>query len=345
MSQGDEVTYFSFLTVVLETISQILLRCGYFLQLDPKNYFDQLFDDSDHKPKPKTFKNTNQDLYCTQNNSRVFARLNALEEFAIDDLRKTWDQYNSMQLSTLIQRFSEFLSHRITKHCYFIYMKLSDMESSDSRKMSSLADSFKCAAIDVQDELASIRNECDGQQSIYELWKSDALSYKPNLNKLVRSLLLLSPHNMIVEQGFSKMKTTESLYANRMSSDLYDACRLIRDFFDRDDFEKFDPDLDLIKMVQCAGTEYKAESQSKATTAKDMEAEALNVRLEIGIFKRKTTKEISSQLKRIDQELEEAESNVTSLMKKKRRLQKEQRAVVERHHDNSSSIIEKWFKK
>ena len=63
------------------------------------------------------------------------------------------------------------------------------------------------------------------------------------------------------------MKTSESLYANRMSSDLYDACRLIRDFFDRQNFENFDPEDDLIKMMQRAGTEYRAESPSKAAAA------------------------------------------------------------------------------
>ena len=78
----------------------------------------------------------------------------------------------------------------------------------------------------------------------------------------------------------------------------------------------------------------------KATTAKDVETEALNFRLEVGIFKRKTTKEISSKLKCIDREFEEAVSNMELLMNNKRRLQKERHAVVERHHESSSSIIE-----
>ena len=65
---------------------------------------------------------------------------------------------------------------------------------------------------------------------IDQLWNKNALSEYPTLYKMAQSLLLLTPHNMIVEKGFSKMKTTETVYANRMNSDLYDACRLIRDF-------------------------------------------------------------------------------------------------------------------
>ena len=136
------------------------------------------------------------------------------------------------------------------------------------------------------------------------------------------------------------MKTSESLYANRMSSDLYDACRLIRDFFDRQNFENFDPEDDFIKMMQRAGTEYRAESQSKAAAAEANETQAQNVRLEVGIFKRKTTREIAFQLKNVNRELQEAESKLKVLQNWKRKLQEEQQAVVEHQDENSSSIID-----
>ena len=97
--------------------------------------------------------------------------------------------------------------------------------------------------------------------------------------------------------------------------------------------------------MQRAGTEYKMESQEKAATRKEKETEVEKTRLEVGIYKRKTTKEVASQLKRVDQELQEAESNLSSLQNKKRKLLEEQKAVVDRHHENSCSIIDRWFNK
>lgn len=138
---------------------------------------------------------------------------------------------------------------------------------------------------------------------------------------------------------------TESLYANKMSSQLYDACRIIRDYFDRDDFENFIPDTDLIQRMQHAGSEYKIESISKASISKAKEFEASAMRCEVGVFKRKTTKEISSQLHHVDNELEEAEAKLEILKQRKIKLQDEQKAVVEHLEENSSNIINKWFKK
>ena len=143
---------------------------------------------------------------------------------------------------------------------------------------------------------------------------------------MAQSLQLLTP----------QMKTTEAVYANRMTSDLYDACRLIRDFFDRAKFKKFEPDSKLLKMVQRVGTDYKEESQAKASTSKDTENEARKIRHEVGVFKRKTTKEVASQLKQIDRQLMEVESNVTSLKNQKRKLLENQQAVIDRQHENSS---------
>ena len=92
-------------------------------------------------------------------------------------------------------------------------------------------------------------------------------------------------------------------------------------------------------------TEYKTESYAKAATTKEKEPEVEKIRLEVGVYKRKTIKEVASQLKHVEQELQEAESNLTLLKSKKRKLLEEQKAVIDRHHEHSCSIIDKWFKK
>jgi len=62
-SQGVEITYYSFLIIVLETISQILVRCGQVLQLDPGNCFEKLFDEDNGNCRPKNFANENRDIH------------------------------------------------------------------------------------------------------------------------------------------------------------------------------------------------------------------------------------------------------------------------------------------
>ena len=223
-------------------------------------------------------------------------------------------------------------------------MKLKEMDSHDYKGLKTLAEVFKCSVIDSRDELAGLLNTF-GDATLYDLWNSDALSGKPNLRKMIQCYLLLTPHNMIVEQGFSQMKTTESAYSNRMSPDLYDGCRLIRDFFDREAFEDFEPEEDLLNRFKQAETEYKKSSQSKASTAKLKEPRANEIRLETGIFKQKTPKQITSELKGIDLELYEAEAALEKLKSRKRKLQDEKQAVVDRLDENSSCIIDKWFTK
>jgi len=83
-SQGVEITYYSFLIIVLETISQILVRCGQVLQLDPGNCFEKLFDEDNGNCRPKNFANENRDIHCMRGNSRVFFSIECSRRFCND---------------------------------------------------------------------------------------------------------------------------------------------------------------------------------------------------------------------------------------------------------------------
>ena len=81
---------------------------------------------------------------------------------------------------------------------------------------------------------------------------------------------------MDVERGFSVMKAAESAYQSKMSANLYDSVRFVRNRFDHQRLETYDPPQSLLEKIKTAGTEYKRESQLLASSNRDQEAKEMN---------------------------------------------------------------------
>lgn len=93
--------------------------------------------------------------------------------------------------------------------------------------------------------------------TLEQMFADGNLDDSPYLTRLVQKVLLALPHNMIVESGFSMMKSTESVHQSKMTHETYDARRIISSFFDRKDFETYQPPKKLLTSISESCRTYK----------------------------------------------------------------------------------------
>ena len=154
-----------------------------------------------------------------------------------------------------------------------------------------LATEMMAPSSDLRDEYAQLTVECrtDGREdaSLVELHKSGHLCKFLLLTQLVKTFMVLCPHNMMVESGFSKMKFFEGEQQSNFSLEMYNAYRSVSDFFDRDSFEDFEPPPSLMEKVKFASQEYKAFCDENMEMRRDRSAIAESLRGEVCVFKKK----------------------------------------------------------
>ena len=108
----------------------------------------------------------------------------------------------------LLNRFQPFLVSPPTKNCHIVFMQLSEIES--PTKIARLANFFGLVSVDFLDEFAAAKLCMNGILSLGESFKKSLLQQWKSLGSLCEFVLLVCPHNMNAESGFSRMKFAES---------------------------------------------------------------------------------------------------------------------------------------
>ena len=180
--------------------------------------------------------------------------------------------------------------------------------------------------------------------SLEKLFAEGKLNDSPHISHVVEVLLLSLPHNMVVESGFSKMKTVESIYQSRMDAATYDARRIICSHFDRKNFEAFQASQNLMKMISQASAQYKLLQKKKSTIELPQPLSSSKERV-TGVYKRRTTQTVDKELGNINEELAAPEQAVEEIRAKKLRLQSERESKMSHLDSDSQKIIDSMFAK
>ena len=122
-----------------------------------------------------------------------------------------------------------------------------------------LADFFNLSSTQNLDDLAQLRVTQTVSFSLFELFNKKELDAQAPLMKLVESVFVLCPHNVMVESGFSKMKFFENDYRCNLGLEMHNGHRVIADNFDRDDFEDFESTDSLLESAKASHRRYKEE--------------------------------------------------------------------------------------
>lgn len=165
----------------------------------------------------------------------------------------------------------------------------------------------------------------------------------PKMMVLIEWFLLVVTHNMVVERGFSVMKSSKSLNESRMRSLLNDSVRFVRDRFDRSNFECFVQSERLLERIRKAGAEYKKESNQLVCCRIERASQTRSLQESLGDFKRHTLKELKRNIQAVEKELNETRQCVEHLEEKKRRLHLEQSSGSTRYNRISETIIDSMF--
>ena len=196
----------------------------------------------------------------------------------------------------------------------------------------------------VHDDFAALRVVSDAKASLQVLHGKGALSDYPHIKVLFETAHLISPHNMNVESGFSTMKFAESSYRTNLGCETYDALRLCKSFFRREDFENFNIPSELLQLVKNASSKYKEECEVLKARNQRVESQATVFRDEFDIYKRRTPCELKRELKSVDSEIERTQALLEELHSKKSRLSSETASANFLADSQSSDVIAKMFK-
>ena len=196
-----------------------------------------------------------------------------------------------------------------------------------------------CYGVKALDELASVRMEHTTEASLDAMFTQSLLSTSPTLRRLVQSIKIVIPHNMIVEAGFSKMKFSEGVFQPGTGADLYDSLRFVSDFFDRESFEKYIPSQTLLNQMSAASHLYKESEKQRMKEEDKLKVKSNELRRHIGIYQRRSSKVLKRELSETEKELAEAEKVLQNIKEKKERLQNEQRGINSRSDDISAKIV------
>ena len=191
----------------------------------------------------------------------------------------------------------------------------------------------------VLDEFTALRM-ATASSSLSEELHNQSLDMYPSLRRLVELILIIVPHNMVVEAGFSEMKFSESAYQSNMNSDTYDSMRFVNSHFCRESYDTFRIPPELISLVRKARSEY-VEDVKKSVTPQD---EDENIKVHLGIYERKTSASVAKEINKVDEGLKKAEEAVNALLAKRQQLTVVSEAAQSRENNFSNIIIDNMFK-
>lgn len=284
-SQDMTLILYDCLVAMVEVISKLLNRLGYCMSLTPSSYYLDLYC----KNEPRHFTRKNSEFGISINNSDVQDAADSLSKTDIQNVKELWDQQNERQLQRLLRRFQEFLTSDIVRRCHLIHT--SEYSEKFLTSFLRLCDALKMNRIKAADEFSLIQVQMKDPVSLEKLFTERKLNDSPCISHVVEVLLLSLPHNMVVESGFSKMKTVESIHQSRMDAATYDARRIICSHFDRKTFERFQAPQNLMKMISQACSQYKLRQKKKSTIELPQLSSSSKSRV-TGVYKRRNTQTV-----------------------------------------------------
>ena len=275
----------------------------------------------------------------------VYRELCKADEADLDRIQNNWALLNEYILRSILVRFYPFFKSKIVRKCYVLFKQVKDFNDVTLRSLKILAMEMMLPSADVADEYAQLTMKYGREESsLTDLHKQGHLSTCPLLTKLVEKVMVLCPHNMMVESGFSKMKFLEGDQQSSFSLEMYNAFRLVSDFFDRDCFEDFEPPSSLMDKIKLASSEYKTFCDESKENRCDQTAVAEVLRGEIGVFKKKTNKELRMEMQAAEKEIRDAEAMLEAAKRRKIELKYLSDRNAERQDKVSNSIISKMFR-
>ena len=218
--------------------------------------------------------------------------LNEANQSELDKIKQDWDRANEGVLNAALRRFSSYLSNDIVRLFYIFHIPLEQFTAKTIRNLVRMAGLLKVDTGTVHDDFAALRVVSDAKASLQVLHGKGALSDYPHIKVLFETAHLISPHNMNVESGFSTMKFAESSYRTNLGCETYDALRLCKSFFRREDFENFNIPSELLQLVKNASSKYKEECEVLKARNQRVESQATVFRDEFDIYKRRTPCEL-----------------------------------------------------
>ena len=143
---------------------------------------------------------------------------------------------------------------------------------------------------------------------------------------LVESTLLVCTHNMVVESGFSKMKTTETVHMSHMTLETYNSFRTIQDYWNVDELNNFEVSAELDALVIAARKRYLVDESKKVNENTRKRSYADEMREEVLVFKRRSTIAVLKELSSTAEELAKARKLVEDLETRQNQLRAERDA-------------------
>ena len=144
------------------------------------------------------------------------------------------------------------------------------------------------------------------KNSLEQHFRSGNLHTFDALCGFVETALLVCSSNIIVESGFSAMKSTETVYESNMTTETYDALRIIQDFWNSSELADVSVPNELDYEEARAALRYNQEIKEKALENTRKRDYAEDLREEIHVFKRQSFLVGQNQLNANNKELQEA---------------------------------------
>lgn len=349
-TQEKKLNVFELLVALLQCISQLLSRLGYSVQLIPSKYVDVLFKRAPNSSKaerlPCDFESRNRQLLITTQNKCVVKALHSETQAQEDNIRQTWDSVNELQIKCLLKRFARFLTSPITVNCFSVFIPVQELDNDSLESLMVLTRHLRVDDVKVRDEVCELRTTLMGSSastSFSDLFRDGKMESCPALRNVVETILLICPHNMNVESGFSLMKSTESPYQNRQSMSTYNAIRTIKTFYDRSNFEQVDVPEALLNNIKNAASKFTKEKNAISSKNVEKREIASSLRASIGIFKRHTPFEIKRAEKRIEKEMLLAEEQLARVKRRKEQLEIEKMGPSCLANRASQNIIDRMW--
>ena len=182
-------------------------------------------------------------------------------------------------------RFRTFLSSPIVRYGFLMYKKTAEEYTDRSiSHLNLLSVAVGLNSANFLDGFTALRM-VTASSSLSEELQNQSLDMYPSLKRLVELILIIVPHNMVVEAGFSKMKFSESAYQSNLNSDTYDSMRFVNSHFCRESYDTFRIPLELISLMRKERLEY-VKDVKKSVTPQD-EEEKENIKVHLVIYERK----------------------------------------------------------
>ena len=227
-------------------------------------------------------------------------------------------------MKSVLERFAPFRLSPLTANSYIFYVPITDFTDVTESKLKKVAEIFKLSTSEVVDELIAFRLTLahDSKNSLEQHFRSGNLHTFDALCGFAETALLVCSSNTILESGFSAMKSTETVYETNMTTEIYDALRVIQDFWNSSELADVSVANELDYEVTRAALRYNQEIEEKALENTRKRAYAEDLRDEIHVFKRQSTLAAQNQPNANNKELQEARELVKRLEAKQAELVK-----------------------